>query len=82
MAKRKSPYVCSVEGCGKTLSERSRSDICSRCQAVSRYWKSPDRGLDKILLRSISLDLWRNRMRYLASQFPPGDSRKIKRAMS
>jgi hypothetical protein len=60
-----SNYICAVERCGNKLSGRARTNICPRCQAVARYWRNPERGLDAILTRQIKLDLWQARMIYL-----------------
>jgi len=69
--KKVSNYTCAVIGCGETLSERSRLNVCPKCRGVSRYWEHPDRGttpserLGKILARQVKLRLWQSRMIYL-----------------
>lgn len=66
-----SNYKCAVIGCGETLSERARSNICPKCQGVARYWQHSDRGatpkerLGNILARQLKLRLWQSRMIYL-----------------
>ena len=63
-------FICAIAGCGKTLSPRSRLDICPACQNVSRYWRKPERGLAAILVRKHKLDVWKNRMQHLAETTP------------
>jgi hypothetical protein len=58
-------YVCAVVICKRPLSERARSDLCPKCQAVARYWQKPGRGVAAIMVRQSKLELWQERMIYL-----------------
>ena len=50
------------------LATNARTDVCSRCKAVRRYWRRPEKGPHAIIARAKQLKAWEDRMHWISHE--------------